>query len=127
MKDEWNLLVTEYQKIFLPLLEWLEWAESPKRIQGPVTSCCLGQSIWRLHPEGREVLKPDYICSRKSILTFYILFFPGQVQCQITRIQTKFKTKMMGEGSLGRAGRKTKGTPHNDFLIRKDKCNNCFN
>lgn len=99
-----------------------------KRIQGPVTRLFpwIKSSLEKLHPEGREVLKPDYICSRKSILTFYILFFLGQVQCQITKIQTKFKTKMMGEGSLGRAGWKTKGTHTMIFLIRKDKCNNCF-
>ena len=111
MKDEWNLLVTEYQKIFLPLLEWLEWAESPKRIQGPVTSCCLGQSIWRLHPEGREVLKPDYICSRKSILTFYILFFLGQVQCQIIKNTNKIQNKNDGRRQFGWSRLKNKRNP----------------
>ena len=60
--------------------------------------------IWRLHPEGRKILKPDHICHRKPILTFYILFFLDRYNVKLSRIQTKFKTKMMGEGGLGAAG-----------------------
>ena len=67
--------------------------------------------IWRLHPEGREILKPNHICHRKPILTFYILFFLGQVQCQIIKNTNKIQNKNDGRRRFGWSRLKNKRNP----------------